>query len=407
MLAVLSSPTAHAASSLQFSGFGSFAVSHDDGRGIALRRDLGQPVPETRDYSFRSDSILGLKTGYRLSPTLEFGGQVVLRDRADFKAGSIIEGAHLNWHPSERLAVRGGRMGLDVFMLSDYRSVAYAQPWVRPPREFYGWIPLHTIDGMDVAWRYDTHGTRWTTKVQLGRSTGRVSLDENRHFTFRADRLYDLTVHAERGAWQFKLGYASFRIGSQPRYAALNQALGSVAALGVPGASEEAADLREGMWLKGARMQYLSLGTAYDDGQWQVQAEIARVKPDSHLAVSGSAAYASVAYRMGNLVPYMVLAGFHPDRNPRTPRNDWSNLGRDAMIAQSTAVATYNHLRVDQRTVSLGVRWDFRSRSAFKLQWDRSWIEKHGYGLWEVDGLISGDRKRSVDVMTLSLDFVF
>lgn len=156
MLAVLSSPAAQAASSLQVSGFGSFAVSHDDGRGIALQRDLGQPVPETRDYSFRSDSILGLKTGYRLSPTLEFGGQVVLRDRVDFKAGSIIEGAHLNWHPSERVAVRGGRMGLDVFMLSDYRSVGYAQPWVRPPREFYGWIRCTPL----TAWMLRGDSTR-------------------------------------------------------------------------------------------------------------------------------------------------------------------------------------------------------------------------------------------------------
>ena len=50
-VSLVATQTAIASDHLHFSGFGSVALSHDDGRGIALLRDTGQPVPETRDTS--------------------------------------------------------------------------------------------------------------------------------------------------------------------------------------------------------------------------------------------------------------------------------------------------------------------------------------------------------------------
>lgn len=405
-VSLVATHTAIASDHLHFSGFGSVALSHDDSRGIALLRDTGQPVSENRDTSWRSDSVLGLKGGWRLSPTLELAGQVVLRHRVDAKPRSIIEGAHLTWHPSERVDVRVGRMGLDVFMLSDYRSVGYAQPWVRPPREFYGWIPMHTLDGADVAWKFDHGATRWTARLQLGANRTEVPLTADDHFSFRAKRMRALTLHAERDAWQFKLGHSVFRAGSEPPpFVPLRNALAGVAGGGFGPVSAEAASLRAGLALKDIDIHYSTLGAAYDDGRWLIQGELARVRSDSEVIATGTAAYVSVGRRFGPLTPYVVLVRFRPSNGAREPLNDWSGLGASEL--QTQAVASYNNFRVDQRTLSLGMRWDFDSRAALTMQWDRSRIAARGFGLWQVDNLVSGERRRTVDVLTLSLDFVF
>lgn len=216
---------------LQLSGFGSVAYSHDDGRDIGFMRDITQPVPPDRDGSWRSDSILGLQAAYRFSPTLEAVSQAVLRHRVDYKPRSIVEWAFVAWRPNEHLDLRAGRMGVDVFLLSDYRNVGYAQPWIRPPREFYGWIPLGSVDGIDAAWKFDLAGMRWTAKAQFGRSATEVPLTEDDSFRFRVDRLRDLTLLAERNAWQFKAGYAAFRMGSQPDFGPVQSGLDQIAGL--------------------------------------------------------------------------------------------------------------------------------------------------------------------------------
>jgi hypothetical protein len=55
--------------------------------------------------------------------------------------------------------------------------------------------------------------------------------------------------------------------------------------------------------------------------------------------------------------------------------------------------------------MSWGVRWDFASQVALKFQWDRSWIEQDSAYLW---GRSSDEvAKQSVDVFTLSMNFIF
>jgi hypothetical protein len=390
-----------------FSGFGSFAFSRDDASGIGMARDTAQPVAEGTDSSLRSDSILGLQAGYRFSPSLEVVSQIVLRHRVDTKPRSLIEWAYVAWRPVENVDLRAGRVGLDAFLLSDYRSVGYAQPWIRPPREFYGRISMHSIDGIDAAWRFDAIGMHWTAKVQAGRSDTNLPLGGDDYYTLRARRFHDFTLHAERNDWLFKLGYAAFRLASEPDVGRLRTALGGIAAGHLGAISAEAAGLNADLWLDGAKVRYMSAGAAYDDGRWQIQGEVARVLADSKIVAAGTSAYLSVGYRVGSVTPYAVVAEFRPQHEARKAMNDWSGIGESGPAALNAALAAFNATRIDQRTLSLGMRWDFASRAAFKMQWDRSHVKSHGYGLWRVDHGVGRDRKRSIDVLSLALDFTF
>ena len=62
--------------------------------------------------------------------------------------------------------------------------------------------------------------------------------------------------------------------------------------------------------------------------------------------------------------------------------------------------------RIDQETLSLGVRWDFSTRAALKLQWDHTRIRPWGYAVYFTDFALQSGQTR-VNSLTASLDFVF
>lgn len=393
---------------LRLSGFGSFAYSHESADDIAFLRNLSQPVPPGRDGSFRSDSILGLQLNYRWSPEWELAAQAVARHKADPSLGNSVEWAYLAWRPDEALDVRIGRVGVDVFLLSDYRNLSYSQTWVRPPREFYGWIPFFSLDGADVAWRFDAVGVRWQLKAQAGVGKTPFPLTEDVSFDFRVRRFGDLTLTAEQGPWLFKAGHASFRVGSDPpTIAPLATGLGAVAGGGFGPISDEARRLVGGMSLKDSRVRYSSLGASYDDGVWTLQAELARVSAGSRLSTTGTAGYASVGRRFGALTPYLAVARFRPGRDAARAQTDWNVLGPQAGLLQRQALAAYNVFRVDQRSVTVGARWDFAPTAALKVQWDRSHVKGHGFGLWQVDNVVGGNQGRRIDLFSIAVDFLF
>ncbi len=112
----------------------------------------------------------------------------------------------------------------------------------------------------------------------------------------------------------------------------------------------------------------------------------------------------ALARRLGEFTPYAMLSLSRPDKSALAPINDWSGIGQAAF--QQTAYFVTNSTRQDQETLSLGSRWDFHSQAALKLQWDHSRIHRQGYALW-FRSLESNARSSSVNLFTVSLDFVF
>lgn len=391
------------------SGFGTLGYSHDNRDRIGFIRNTTQAASENRNASFKADSILGLQLNYTPSPQFEAVVQAVARDKTQASVGNSIEWAFLAWHPNEFIDLRGGRLGNDIFLLSDYRNLGFSQPWVRPPTEFYGWIPFFSINGVDAAYNFRQGDTRWRIKAQFGNSSSDIPLDASHTFHFKADNIRDLTLQAEHGPWQVKAGYSIFRAGSTPStLAPIKNGLSSVAAASpFPAVTSEANALNSQLWLDGATVRYRSVGLVYDDGTWLAQGEIARVSSDSRLLPEGKAGYFTLAHRFGSLTPYAGVARFKPDDDAAAPVNNWSLLGANAVAAQTAAVAAFNNFRIDQRTVSLGLRWDFDSRAALKVQWDRSRIGARGYGLWQVNNLVDGTSSTHVDLLSVSMDFVF
>jgi hypothetical protein len=396
------------AEELRVSGFGTLGYSRDNAEHVGFIRNITQPASEDSQGSFVTDSQLGIQLNYRPHPEFEAVVQAVARDKKYPTPANSIEWAFLAWRPNEALDLRLGRVGTDVFMLSDYRNLGYSQLWVRPPTEFYGWIPFFSIDGGDAAYTFKLDDTRIRVKAQAGNAKSYLPAGANEVHRFEVDKFQDLTLQAERGPWQFKAGYSEFTVGEQPELLSqLSAPLNQISALAPPPISGEAAQLASGLKLEGAKVRYQSLGAAYDDGVWQLQGEVARVDSDSRLLPAGRAAYASVGRRFGAVTPYVVASRFSPDNPAVAAGSDWSILGPLPAYAQAAAVAAYNTYRIDQSTRTLGLRWDIASRAALKVQWDRSHVDSYGYGLWQISNIERGGTSRHIDVFTVTLDFVF
>jgi hypothetical protein len=390
-----------------FSGYGTLGYSHENERNLEFVRDLSQEAGSGRSGSWQTDSRLGLQAGYRINPQTDAVAQLVIRDKTDPTLGNSIEWAYLSHRPLPELNLRVGRVGIDVFLLSDYRNLGYAQTTVRPNWDYYGFMPIYALDGLDASYTLSTDNARWNFKTQVGHVETAIPMLGGNNYHFVTDNFFDFSVVREAGPWRLKGGYASMTLANEAPLAALTQPLAAVAGSGIPGISSEATNLLSGLRFKDGRISYLTVGASYDDGLWQAQGEISRVNGNRQVYVLGTAAYLNVGRRFERFTPYVGMSAFRPRDAAVVATSDWSTvLGNDGAVLQAMAIGATNLVRINQRTVSLGVRWDFHPQAGFKLQFDRIRILKNGNGLWGGNSNAPlADVK--ANLVTATIDWVF
>lgn len=393
-----------AAEGLRIAGFGTLGYVADNRSDIAPARDISQrPASDFQTGNgWKVDSRIGLQLEYGVTPNLDLVGQWVLRDQFHGNADKATELAYLAYRPRDTIDLRVGRISYDAFLMSDHRNVGYAYTWVRPPLEFYGWIPVFSVDGADVAYRWPGDEGHWRIKLQAGR--GRTAIPIQRGYDFAADRLLGVSLLRESSRWRFKAAYSQFTVASEvPAFVPLQAGLDQLAAAAIPLVSAEAADLRRNLSFQNARVGYATLGAAYDDGTWFAQAELGSTTASAAAIPHGRMGYASVGRRFGDWAPYLLRSTSRPGNDVRAAANNW---GAFNATLRDPGLFIVNTTRIEQDTWSLGVRWDFQRSAALKLQWDRTTIRPSGYGLWWRD-LALNDQRRSIDLLSASVDFAF
>jgi len=388
----------------RFSGYGTLGYATDNNDNIAPIRDVSQKLDSgylTGD-SWKLDSRLGFQVDYRLSPDLELVVQMMLRDQVVNNLNSKVELAYLGLTPKTDWDLRIGRFGYDIFLLSDHRNLGYSYYWIRPPEVYYSWLPIFSVDGIDAIYKFQSGDAYWRIKGQLGQSQPSVAID---HGAYQADvkGLFTFNISRESGPWRAKIGFSRFKVVNEvATLIPLHSELDRITAAGTQGVSAESAQLRKEIGFKRASMNYLSMGLAYDDGLWQAQAELGMTDTNKDFISASDAAYISVGRRIGKYTPFVIISALRPNTHLYQPINNW---GADANW-QSEAIHIVNSTRMDQKSLSLGLRWDINQQSAVKLQWTTTQIEEYGYGLWWRPIPYNGQDHR-VDMLSTSLDFIF
>lgn len=162
--------------------------------------------------------------------------------------------------------------------------------------------------------------------------------------------------------------------------------------------------------MKREPLNFLEVGASYEGDRWLWSAELATLFgqfPASH-TING---YTSLGRRFGPLTVYGVLAASRTKGGPAI-EPQWGTTLAPLIGPQAAAQAQYlgsttamaiNTQRQSQRSLSLGVRWDLNSQTAWKLQWDRYFVDEQGSFLYRN----AMGKPGRVDVGSIVLDFVF
>jgi len=276
--------------------------------------------------------------------------QVVSEYQSDGTYKPQLEWANLKYQITPDADLRVGRIALPTFMYSDSVNVGYALPYIRIPLEIYFQLPITNSDGLDGSYRFHVGGTTTTVQAFVGRFDSEVPQGH-----YNAHKLHGLAATLEDDALTVHLSYQELHYD-----------------FGQGGVELDTDD----------RQSVLSVGATYDPGKWYAQGEWVRA-PDDQLGVY-CGGYLFGGYRLDKLTAYLGYARIYMTR---PGSYDIPSI-------------------IDQRTSTLGLRWDFARHVDAKLQLDRTVL--HG-------GLDSSflnqqpgfNPRGTVDILSLAVDFVW
>jgi hypothetical protein len=379
------------ASAWRWSGYATLGytqVNADHAKTFARDSTQDRPGPVALD------SRLGLQVNGRLAPTLDLTAQAVARQRsADAPALQALEWAFLSWTPAPDWLLRLGRTSPDIFLYADVRNVGVAYPWVRPNQEFYGWMPMQSVDGLDVTRTWAAPDATWRLKLAHGQARATlVAQNSGISAPAKVHAMSTLTLSRETPEWTLKFSYlqGTLDLRKGPALAALDANLTQLAGLPVPLVAQQANALRDAVPLI-SPVRYYALGSQYDNGQWLFINELSWAQGR---AKQGNAwrGYASLGRRIDAVTVYGLASASVLPNAPLAGPDQWLAqltpvLGPD-LAAQAAALGygateAANLARISQRAWGLGLRWDVRPRVALKVQAERVTADNLGAALWQ------------------------
>jgi hypothetical protein len=385
-------------SMFSFGGFGTLGVVHSSENQADFTSSTIRPngAGHSHAWSADVDSLIAAQVTANLNPQLSAVLQVVSEQNYDNTYRPQVEWANIKYQFTPDISIRAGRIVLPAFLVSDYRKVGYANPWVRPPTEVYSLIPISSSDGVDASYRVYVGEFINTVQGTYGQSEPKLPAGGG---TAKAKNAWGISDTAEYGAATVHITYHRTNLtleSFKPLFDGFRQ-------FGPEG--NAIADKYDS---NNKPFAFIGLGAMYDPGGWFVMAEWGAT--DSHSVIGKRAAwYASGGYRLGKFTPYLTYAQAKAESNTSDPGLTLSAL---PPFLAGPAAALNGGLNVSlgtvpvQKTISIGGRWDFAKNAALKLQFDQTRIGAGSPGtLIDIQpGFQPGGK---VNVFSATIDFVF
>lgn len=419
------------------------------------------------EWSFSTETTFGIQ----LKAPIADKASVLLQFSGDsLESQAEVDWAFLEYRLSTEMTLRGGRLRVPGFMMSEYREVGYAYPWVQTPLEVYGLTPFLRYEGLDLRY-YVTFGEldlRFNPFLGSTRNqdlmVGRVKYaEQNSQFggidiqaNFQAitarlsysiydfdiiDAVWDNTMSTLIEGQVVVPGSPPVEV---PGILDIIDSLTGIAdglapttpAYGIESLSLNAqkANYPNNSTMGGDRKaEYFSLGISYDSEQLLLLAEVIKGGIDGAFP-DANGGYLTFGYRFGNWMPHITYAKIKStDDDERFLLPDltvtealWAAPAlaeaAAAIAGANTQVRLVNETRnlssPDQRSWTIGMRWDPISGIALKAEYQYIKLlgDSYGYILPKeiIDGPsspvgTSGFREKvdDVNVVKFSLDLVF
>jgi hypothetical protein len=368
-------------SAFSLRGFGTLGMARTTSDQLEFVRDLSQPSGIKKHWDGRGDSVLGLQGAWQIDPRLSAVVQATTKYRYDRTYNPEIAWAYLRYEPTPSTTLRAGRLGTDFFMMADSRWVGYSYLTVRPPGDYFWYLPFYSINGGDVAYALSVGESLVRFKAFYGLSNGQIPLAD-KQWDINGSPMTGASIEYQFASWQVRASYANITFKH-------NLPIGDLLQAYSPDPAASASYLST----QNRRSDYYSVGVVYDQGPLQVQLMLNYIEQGSNTFESSEGGYVLAGYRVGEVKPYL---GYSWIRSVQ--RN---TAGRQFIESKIMADA-----HADQNTRIVGMRWDVARNMALKAQWDAIRGEATSIFPYRNDPA-SGLWPGRMDVYTVTFDFIF
>jgi hypothetical protein len=160
------------ASDVTVSGYASFAGTYTNSKdpsGTAVPYYFGLATDKVQFDTVDND--IGLQFAATVSDKVDMTVVLHARGGANTNYNIDTQWAYASYHFNQDLELRLGKYKGPFYMISDYKNVGYAYPWVRPPLEVYSTNPIEALSGLDLLWEKNVGHTRYLFEVYGGNGT--------------------------------------------------------------------------------------------------------------------------------------------------------------------------------------------------------------------------------------------
>lgn len=362
------SPPAMAELQWDFSGFASIGAGKLSDNTLTFMDYTGD------EWSMDSDSALALQAIVQTGDRWSLTGQVLSKgfsfdERNPYEPR--LEWLFASYELSPELRVRGGRLRTPHFLYSESLEIGYSYPWVRPPIEMYANFlePFANFDGIDLTLQKEIGSFENEFKIFGGHTEG-----EYRGRDVNIEKTGGFAVMSRWDAFTFRYCYNWNRLSLYDPKLELPYKLfqGFAVSEGEPIFNEIADTLH----LESKVFQYHGLGMQWEHGAWTVIAEKLKTEgPGKQFSFENDGWYLTVAHQIEDWMPYVSVGEYRSQMDPAITKrvresynavNAGSNVVLD--ILRELTILGIDDLSVYHRTVTAGIRYDFHSNAALKLE---------------------------------------
>ena len=412
LLLPLAAARAASGDALTLRGFGTLGWVHSSDRRADFVSSPFQNAGagHSRHWDIGVDSRFALQVDARFDEDLSGVVQVVTQRQHDGSYRPRVEWANLKYQITPDFDVRLGRTVLATFAASDTRLVGYANPWLRPPLEVYGLLPVTSTDGIDGTYRFALGPTM--QRAQL--SFGRINLDLPGNGMVKARGIVGFNHTIEYGSLSLRAGYLHAhadvrRPDLDALFAGFDQFGATLASIPpLAPLATRARGLAARYRFVDKPISAFTLGANYERDAWLLIAEWGRLNGPPLLGDTDAWAV-TAGHRFESLMPYFV---FSERRAEPTVEPGLPLAGLPPPLAQAATALngglqqTLTAISASQRSTSLGLRWEAYRGVAVTLQYDRVQRGANSVGTFvnRQPGFEPGGR---ANVFGLAVHFVF
>lgn len=333
---------------IDFSGFGSFVV------GISDNEDVIYNGYSTEDFTFDPDSLVGLQATSSLSDKASTTVQLVARAANEWDVE--VDWAYLQYQVNDQLSWRIGRLRSPFYLYSEYITVNYAYPWISPPLEVYS-ISFSNINGADIIYQPTFGSVDALFQFYLG--SERFMTDPGGTFNgaeLETRNQFGFVAQFSWQSWETRFAYHGADVYGDLSNSSLAPLIDT---LNGNGETETADTLN----LEDDFFEFLAFALSYNNGTFLGVFETISLSANDEAPFPDQIAYFATAGFQFNTSQVHITWSIRDDDEP----NLTSDLDSTSPFL-STVEGVQASLPNERENITLGYRWDFAPKTAFKVE---------------------------------------